>query len=114
MKKINSIGYGGKVIFIGILFAFIIPIGIMLIPYKCIPLDVISKISFLIGILILILFTIWLMIELRQDKRINAHYEKNRDKKILIQSGQFECQACGNQHVKAEDKSCSVCGIVFK
>jgi Ca2+/Na+ antiporter len=113
MKKINSIGYGGKVILVGILFTFIFPIIIFFVPYKCSLLNLVSKVSFWVGILILLLFFIWLNIELYQDKKINKHFEKNKNKKISIEDGKFECQACGNRQVKLSDKRCSVCGIKF-
>jgi Ca2+/Na+ antiporter len=113
MKKINSIGYGGKVILAGLLFTFIIPIIISFVPYKCSLLNLVSKVSLLVGILILLLFFIWLKIELYQDKKINKHFEKKKNKKISIGSGKFECQACGNRQVILSDKRCSVCGIKF-
>lgn len=113
MKKINSIGYGAKVIFSGILFAVLIPIIILIVPYKCSLLCSFSKISFWSGILILILFFIWLKIELYQDKKMNDYYEKNKNRKLSIGDGKFECQACGNRQVKFEDARCSVCGIEF-
>lgn len=111
MKKINSIGYGGKVIFVGVLFTFIFPLIIYFVPYKLSLLHIFSKISFVIGVLILVLFSIWLKIELYQDKKINEHYNKN--KKLSIGKGKFECQACGNQQVKLSDRRCSVCGAKF-
>lgn len=44
---------------------------------------------------------------------MNNHFEKNKNKKISIEGGKFECQACGNRQVKLSDKRCSVCGIKF-
>lgn len=113
MKKINSIGYGGKVIFVGILFTFIFPLIIYFTPYKFSLLHIFSKISFVIGVFILVLFSIWLKIELYQDKKTNGHYDKNKNKKLSIGKGKFECQACGNQQVKLSDRRCSICGIKF-
>jgi hypothetical protein len=113
VKKINSIGYGGKVILVGILFTFIIPIILYFVPFQWNLLNLISKISFLIGIIILLLFFIWLKIELHQDKKINEYFRKNKNKKLSIGNGIYECQACGNREVKLIDQRCSVCGIRF-
>jgi high-affinity Fe2+/Pb2+ permease len=113
MKKINSIGYGGKVISVGILCAFIIPIIIFFFPYKCGLLNLVSKISLIAGILILLLFSIWLKIELYQDKKMNRYFENNKGKKLSIGDGIFECQACGNRQIKPSDNRCNVCGIKF-
>lgn len=113
MKKINSIGYGGKVILVGILFTFNIPILIYFVPYKCSLFNIISKISFLIGILILLLFFIWLKIELYQDKKMNEYFANNKNTISSIGENKFECPTCGNRLVKPSDKWCSVCGVKF-
>ncbi|MDF2588971.1 MAG: hypothetical protein K0S41_2812 [Anaerocolumna sp.] len=113
MKKINSIGYGGKVISIIILCTFIIPIVLYIVPFQWDLLKLVSKISFLVGILVLFLFFILLKIELHQDKKINEYFKNNKNKKLSIGDGKFECQACGNRQVKLTDKRCSVCGIRF-
>lgn len=113
MKKINSIGYGVKVISIGILCTFIIPIILYIVPFQWDLLKLLCKISFLVGILVLSLFFIWLKIELHQDKKINEYFKNNKNKKLSIGDGKFECQACGNRQVKLIDKRCSVCGIRF-
>lgn len=113
MKKINSIGYGGKVILVGIVFAFITPMLISVISRNESMLWDISKISFCIGALILLLFFVWLKIELYQDKKLNEHYEKNRNKKLLVEKDIYECQACGNRRVGKRDKICNICGNKF-
>ena len=113
MKKINSIGYGGKVILVGIVFAFIIPMLIYVISKKDSMLCDISKISFGIGVLILVLFFVWLKIELYQDKKLNKQYEKNKNKKLLVEKDIYECQACGNRRVVKLDKTCNICGNKF-
>jgi len=113
MKKINSIGYGGKVILVGIVFVFILPLILAAIPNKASILWEISKISFGIGILILVLFFVWLKIELYQDKKLNEHYERNKNKRLMIDQEIYECQVCGNRRVRQSDKTCNICGNKF-
>jgi hypothetical protein len=113
MKKINSIGYGGKIIFVGIVFAFIIPILLSFISRNESILLEISKISFGIGVLILVLFFVWLKIELYQDKKLNIYYEKNKNEKLIIGEYAYECQVCGNRRVRQSDKTCNICGNKF-
>ncbi|WP_167959169.1 hypothetical protein [Anaerosporobacter faecicola] len=115
-RKINSIGYGTKVIGIGFVFLLIIP-GIIRI-LSCfhswsgyVP---IMKGSFYLGVAILLLFGIWLGIELTQDRYINRYYEKHKNEKIPLGENHYECQACGNRLVTGEDESCRVCGIKFR
>ena len=113
MKKINSIGYGGKVILVGIICAFIIPMSISVIFKNDSMLWNISKISFGIGVLILVLFFVLLKIELYQDKKLNNHYEKNKNEKLLVGEDTYECQACGNRRIRQRDKICNICGNKF-
>ena len=114
MKKINSIWYGGKTILAGLIFAFVIPIGIGIFPFTSDILSVISKVSFLVGMLILIGFGIWLAIELHQDKRLNRYYDKHRNRMQKVGEGVYECQACGNRKLKQGDERCTVCGARFQ
>lgn len=113
MKKINSIGYGGKVILVGCVFILIIPMLLSIIPYKRGVLLELSKISFIVGTLILVLFFIWLMIELYQDKKLFENYNQYMNQKILIGKNMYECQRCGNRQVKQSDKNCNICGNKF-
>ena len=116
MKKINSIGYGGKILGCVNVFTLVIP-GIMqaaLFIYKSPILAVCMKISFGIGIFISLFFIGLLTIEFHQDKRMNMYYETQKNKKLNLGKGLYECQACGNRTVRSEDKNCSVCGILFR
>ena len=77
--KINSIDYGGKVIGIGLIFMLLIP-RLFLLFYKILVyefLNIIAKVSFVIGLLILISFACLLMVELRQDKKLDQYYCKH-------------------------------------
>lgn len=79
IKKINSINYGGKVIGIGLIFMLLIS-GLLLLFYKILVyefLNIIAKVSFVIGLLILISFACLLMVELRQDKKLDQYYCKH-------------------------------------
>lgn len=116
MKKINSNKYGGTVIGVGLILACAVPAIIYLILqiYRVEFLVLILWISLSMGILILLLFAIWLLIELLQDKYLNQYYLKRRNEKLKSRHGNYECQACGNRNVKEADKNCSVCGLKFK
>lgn len=115
MKKINSIDYGGKVIGLGIFFTFIISSVIYILPLNKSTriFSVLFKLSFGVGIVILAGFSLWLIIELHQDKRLEIYYESKRNTKIDLGHGQYECQACGNRKVKLNDMACNVCGVHF-
>lgn len=114
MKKINSIGYGGKVIMIGSIFAFLLPFLIYIFPYKSSILLLVYRISMSLGIIILVCFAIWLTIELHQDKKLNEYYNKSKNQKLEIGENVYECQACGNRQLKVTDQFCHICGIKFK
>ncbi|TCL53998.1 hypothetical protein EDD76_1239 [Kineothrix alysoides] len=114
MKKINSNGYGGKVIGAGLTLSFVIPMLSSLVPKNWTELLWLSKISFITGIAVLVLFSIWLMIEFKQDKFWNRHYKDNVSIKLSLPEGIYECQSCGNRQIKKNDKSCNICGIKFK
>lgn len=116
MKKINSIGYGGKVIGAGLVFAAVIPSALKLVSLVAGKpvLPLVSKISLGCGAVILIGFAILLAIELHQDKRLNHYYQNKRNERRALPGNRFECAACGNRDVAAHDTSCPVCGIRFQ
>jgi len=71
------------------------------------------KISFVVGGLIFVVFLVLIIVEQIQDHIVDMNYQKQRDQKILLSNGKYECQYCGNQKVKKNDKICSVCGKEF-
>lgn len=75
---------------------------------------VLIKTSIVIGILVLLFFSLMLIIELRQDKKINIQYNELKYQKIQVEEDLYECQHCGNQKVKEADLYCNICGIRFK
>ena len=115
MKKINSIGYGGKILACSAVFALVIPAVIKIITlfYPSTVLKNSMKISFVIGCLIFIFLIALLCIELHQDKKINSYYQTKKNQKIHIGNNEYECQSCGNRLVKIEDTNCNVCGVLF-
>jgi len=116
MKKINSIWYGGTILGIGLIFAIIVPVIIYyILPVFSMKLDLnwVIRISIAIGILILLFFSIMLVIELNQDKRMNRFFEKNKYRKIELHDGTYECQNCGNRLIESDNTSCNLCGIKF-
>ncbi|MBP3887199.1 MAG: hypothetical protein J6F30_06055 [Cellulosilyticum sp.] len=116
MKKINSIHYGGKVIGIGCIFAFIIPLCIklvnMIFPHAILSLFIMLSIG--IGAIILLLFFIHLAIELRQDAKIDTYYSTHQNIKTPLHNGLYECASCGNRLVKHADTKCEICGVFFE
>lgn len=71
------------------------------------------KISALIGTIILLFLFVLLTVEIKQDKRINAFYERNRNTKIRISNNFYECQNCGFHKVRKQEQNCPMCGIKF-
>lgn len=116
MKKINSINYGGKIISVSLIIMFVIPGMLMLINavlnYDAILL--ISRLSFIIGVFILICFTVHLFIELHQDKKIDKYYSKHRNVKIKLNDSKYECGACGSRNIGLNDKFCNTCGCKYE
>lgn len=116
MRKINSIGYGGKILSIAMIFALVIPgaMRLVLIVYDTAILSTCLKISLGIGIVITFSFCVLLAIEFHQDKKQNFYYETQKKVKLPLGNGMYECQSCGNKTVKANDKNCSICDILFE
>ena len=115
IKKINSIDYGGKVIGIGLIFMLLIS-GLLLLLYRILVyefLNIIAKVSFVIGLLILLFFSCLLMVELRQDKKLDQYYSKHRNIKIPIETGKYECGTWGNREVGKNNTCCDICGCRF-
>lgn len=77
-------------------------------------LSLLIKISMALGSGILLFLILLLMVELRQDKRINRYYEHHRNRKLQIANTVYECQACGNRKLSAGDTCCAVCGSRFQ
>lgn len=117
MKKINSIWYGSRILVIGGFFAVVIPFILYLFYIsndKNEDIMILIRFSIAIGIIILIMFSLMLAVEFKQDRNINLQYNKVKYQKIKISDGLYECQYCGNQKVKKEDSFCKVCYIKFK
>ena len=116
MKKINSIGYGHKIILSAAILLVIVPvICYLLIAITKKPQFLLySKISFVSGLMILLLLFVLLQIEFFQDRKIDAYFEANRYMQLALRNGLYECQACGNNQVKREQKSCNICGANFR
>lgn len=116
MKKINSINYGGKVLGIGCLFLFLVP-GVLFLAQKTCDLKILYKmaiVSVVVGGMIICGFLMYLAVELRQDKKIDAYYTKHKNVKIKIDEAAYECGACGNRKVKKQSSYCEICGCRFE
>jgi hypothetical protein len=63
-------------------------------------------IGFALGVILLVL----LIVEQIQDHYLNVVYFRNRNRKVALSDGYYECQYCGNRKVGASSKYCLVCG----
>ena len=118
--KLNSIGYGPKILgVIGLLLAGV-PLalyGIYLVlglwGIDASATLVVVKASLVIGGVLLGVFVILLAIEFAQDHYLDTYYRKRRQSRVKIPDGYFECQSCGHRRVRETDRSCPVCGKTF-
>jgi hypothetical protein len=116
MKKINSINYGHKII-TGVVICLIIVSTICYLLWaitKQVQFQLFSKVSLGLGFTVLLFLFVMLKIELAQDKKIEEYFKANKKIRLPLKSGLFECQACGNNQVKPEQRSCIVCGTNFR
>lgn len=112
MKKINSIGYGGKVIGIGLLNVLVMP-GILAGVnrwFDCHYISFVANVLLVVGSSILICFFLLLIIELRQDKKIDQYYSQHQNVKIELPDGTWECGVCGSRMIGKDSTSCNTCG----
>ncbi len=72
------------------------------------------RISFTAGAVVFVILLVLVIIEQIQDHSIYIEYQKNRAQKLPLAGGNYECQYCGNQKVKENDKTCRVCGRELK
>ncbi|HSK89192.1 MAG TPA: hypothetical protein VK880_12580 [Anaerolineales bacterium] len=68
------------------------------------------KLSFAIGASVFVILLVLIIVEQIQDYHIDVQYRKDRNRKLPLADGNYECQYCGNQKVKEHDKTCPVCG----
>jgi len=122
MRRILNLNQPGIVFgkIIG-LFIFVIPVFLYGVSLLLSLLDIHSvlilgaiKFSFVIGACVFAILLILVVVEQIQDYYIDRLYWKNRDQKIQLADGNYECQYCGNQKVKEHDKNCKVCGRELK
>jgi hypothetical protein len=66
--------------------------------------------SFSLGILLAATFGVLAIAEQVQDHRYAQNYGRQKDRKIKLANGCYECQHCGNRQVGASDRFCQVCG----
>ncbi len=71
---------------------------------ELIPVSIIIGLTLLAGLLVLV------MAEVAQDRYIDAHYLRERNRKVQISNVLYECQYCGNRQVRVDDTYCPVCG----
>jgi hypothetical protein len=122
MKRIlNLNSYAWKIMLWIAVFAFLIPAILVLctwlIPISDTALAMVNsvmQISILAGIILFTFFLILVLAEQVQDGVYDRVYRKNRQYKLMLGDGSYECQFCGNRKVAATDRQCSVCGKELK
>jgi len=67
------------------------------------------RLSVAIGVVLLALFVLLLLIEAVQDRLVDAHYFKIKNRRLKLVDGDYECPYCGSQKVCAADRRCPVC-----
>lgn len=115
MKKINSNGYGHKIISGAAIFLIVIPAlcNFFYTITKLSQFQLFVKISLTLGTLILLFLFILLKIEFLQDKKIDEYFMENKKIRLPLKNGLFECQVCGNNQIKPVQKCCIICGTTF-
>ena len=115
MKKINSIGYGHKIIEVAGLFLVVIPIFCYFFYsiFYLFLIKILMYMSLVIGLIIFVFLIGLLSVEFYQDRNIGRRYFFIKKTKLLLDSGYYECQSCGNRKVNEKDKNCDICGIKF-
>lgn len=116
MKKINSIGYGHKILCAAAICLIVIPVTshLLWITTSLVQFQLLVKMSSVLGLIILLVLFALLKVELYQDKKRDRFFEANSQTRVPLSNGLFECQTCGNNHVKPDQRSCTVCGTIFK
>ena len=116
-RSINLNDYGVKIAAWAVFFLIPFPLTFFLLskfmdPAGQLPavLQGALKISFGIGLAILAGFVILIVIEQIQDHLFDRYYRKNRWRKLQAPGGFYECQYCGCQKVRPDDRQCPVCG----
>ena len=66
-------------------------------------------ISVLMGTAFLTVLFVLLIIEFVQDSHLDRAYHKKQGQRIRLENGLFECQYCGCQKVKENDRRCPAC-----
>lgn len=82
--------------------------------FECYYISVIANLFFVVGTGILICFVGLLLIEFRQDKRIDKYYSKHKNVKIELANGKWECGACGSRSICTDSTFCNMCGCKYE
>lgn len=116
MRVLNLNGPASKILTWIAIFLVAIPGLLYLVGLAYLPgslhtwLSLATRVSWIIGGLLVGGFMLLIILEQIQDKLLADDYLKNRNRKLKIAAGRYECQYCGNRDVKESDKTCQVCG----
>jgi uncharacterized paraquat-inducible protein A len=115
--KLNSIRFGPRLLALIVMLILIGPLAFYLC-YVLLGLFNLKAGVLLLGIFIsiaagcglLVLFLLLLAVEFAQDRWLDDHHRRSRNKKVLVSKGYYECQYCGYSNVHEFDKQCPACG----
>ncbi len=114
MKKINSNGYGHKILGWAALFLIGVPLFLCALEHALpVALRGWIDLSLAVGLMITAFFILLLSVEFYQDRKIDRGYAAIRKEKMPLGNGQYECQACGNRQLTHADNACGICGTTF-
>lgn len=116
MRKINSIGYGGKILGGAMLLSVGLPAGFGLVERLTgRPVWGAAAIVSACGGIGLFLFLLGLLaVELSQDKKLLAVWQSQGREKQKLKDGRQECPCCGNREIRESEGVCMVCGNRFE
>lgn len=116
-RKLNLNGPSTRIVKLIGTFAIVVPLGLQFLslllrtvhaPGGAVP--YLQRASVAVGLGILAVFILLIVVEYVQDVWMDRLYRHNRRRRLPLADGLFECQHCGNRHLREADRSCPVCG----
>ncbi len=111
--KLNSNPYAGKVIAVIVGLLVVIPAALYLVSLvlgQIAPIETLIVLSLFAGLTITAISLVLLLVEAIQDRRMDHHYRAQRETRLKLSNGRFECQYCGSQQIRESDRYCRICG----
>ncbi len=116
--KLNLNELSSKIIAVIGLFLVVIPVVLsvsaLLLSAPTGILESLRNGSLVVGLILGAGFLVLVIVEQIQDHAMDAAYRRNRDRKVPLPGGGYECQYCGSQRIRARDTCCPVCGRALR